>query len=258
MRLADQGVGVYVIDNWSSDSAFDQIKQFLGDKVIGIERFPPEGPRQTFDLRNLLKRVEQVSSEIRADWFVHHNVDEEKDSPWPNTSLRYAFYHVDRQGFNAVDHTVLIFHPIDNSFEKGMTLGEHFKFFEFGTRPGHFTQIKAWKNFGQYVSHADSGGHEVVFKLRRVYPYKFILRHYLFRSQIHGERKLFSERTSRWNHHERAIGWHTHYDHIIAGHIFLRNSNNLIKFDTNDFYTSYLIERLSGIGIQTLYKEGFE
>jgi hypothetical protein len=158
---------------------------------------------------------------------------------------------VDAAGFTCVDHTVLEFYPVDDLFPFGGDPEAHFRWFDFGRRDDHFAQIKAWKNTGQTVALAKSGGHEV-HGSRRPCPYKFLLKHYPIRSQSHGETKVFQGRKARWDPDERARGWHAHYDAILAGHRFLRDPTTLEFFEEDRFRERYLIERLSGIGIQRI------
>jgi hypothetical protein len=76
-----------------------------------------------------------------------------------------------------------------------------------------------------------------------------LLKHYPVRSQKHGERKIFRERRARWNPEEKAKGWHDHYDAIKEDHAFVLSSSGLQVFDEADFNKTYLVERLSGIGV---------
>lgn len=249
-HLINEGVGVYLIDNWSSDATYRLAQQFAGKGLVGIERFPAKGPRRYYNWRALLNHVAELCTSLEADWFMHHDVDEVRVSPWTGVNLRDALYRVDSAGFNCIDHTVLEFQPVDNSFAPGSDFSGHFKHFKFGARPGHFAQIKAWKNLGQkMVSLADSGGHKAIFEGCRVYPYKFLLKHYPIRSQAHGEKKLFTDRKPRWHPDERAKGWHTHYDHIKTGQVFVHDPSTLLSYDESSFNETYLVERLSGVGI---------
>lgn len=249
-RLVDGGIDVYLIDNWSTDGTVAAVAPMLGKGVIGIERFPVDKSPSTYDWASLLKRVEELTRTITADWFIHHDVDEVRESPWPDLGLRGALHYVDQMGFNAVDHTVLDFRPVDNCYVEGAEFWNHFRYCEFGCRPGHFLQIKAWKNQEHSISIASSGGHNADFPGRRVFPYKFLLRHYPVRSQIHGERKVLKERKARFNLEERNMrGWHGQYDHIESGHNFLYLPESLIFFDPSNFYRSFLLERISGIGV---------
>jgi 2-polyprenyl-3-methyl-5-hydroxy-6-metoxy-1,4-benzoquinol methylase len=248
-HLIGEGVRVYVIDNWSNDKTFELAKQLRDRGVIGIERFPREGPSKYFKLKRLLMRVEELTKEIDADWFIHQDVDEFRMSPWPHVSLRDGIHAVDRAGYNSIDHTIIIFPPIHNDPAHHPDFETDFKYFEFGKNPGHFLQIKAWKNLGRSVSLAESGGHDVQFEGRRVYPYKFLLKHYPIRSQVHGERKIFLERKPRWDPEEKSTGWHVQYDEIKKDHIFLRSPPEVELFDEARFNRVYLVERLSGIGV---------
>ena len=249
-RLIRTGIDVYLIDNWSTDKTVAMVEPLLGNGLIGIERFPLGGSTGYYDWERLMMRVEELARAIPAEWFIHHDVDEIRESPWPEITLREALYFVDRLGFNAVDHTVINFLPVDNGFLPGSDFGNYFTYWEFGRRPGHFQQIKAWKNLCQTLTLASTGGHDVDFTGRKVFPYKFLLRHYPVRSQEHGEKKVLTERKPRFNPEERAVrGWHGHYDHIENGHNFLFDPQLLNHYDSASFYQDYLVERISGIGI---------
>ena len=87
------------------------------------------------------------------------------------------------------------------------------------------------------------------FSGRRVYPFKFLLRHYPLRSQVHGEKKVFEDRLPRYSPELRQLGWHIQYDSFKRGDSFIRNLDTLLTFDPERFYETHLVERLSGIGI---------
>jgi glycosyltransferase involved in cell wall biosynthesis len=229
--LIKQGLEVYLIDNWSTDATVELASEFLGKGLLAIEKFPHGRPSSHYVWEEILSRIEQLSEQIEADWFVFQDVDEIRTSPWPGLSLRDAILRVDREGFNSIDHTVITFYPIDNDFSAGVDFEAYFRYFEFSDRPGQFIEIKAWKNLGRRISLSKSGGHEVRFDGRCTYPFRFLLKHYPVRSQAHGEKKIFRERKPRWFPEERDKGWHTHYDHITKGHSFLRPRSDLTLFD---------------------------
>jgi hypothetical protein len=104
--------------------------------------------------------------------------------------------------------------------------------------------VKAWKNIHQSVQLSESGGHDARLPHRRVFPFNFLLKHYPVRSQAHGERKVFRDRAPRWDPQERAGGWHIQYDHVDAGHNFVREKASLLEFDET-FDSRYLMERLT-------------
>lgn len=249
--LLNQGIYVYVMENWSLDSTWEMLHQFVDHPLfVGRERFPKEGPELTFNWLKILNRKRELSSTLEADWFIHYDMDEIRMSPWPQLNLKEAIRYVDQMGFNAIDHTVLEFMPVDNGYTGEVDFGTYFKHFDFGLRVDHFQQVKTWKNTGLPVA-LSMGGHDVSFEARKVCPYKFLMRHYPVRSQAHGERKVFVDRKPRWNPEERATHHHVHYDHIDTGYSFLRDPKDLKIFDPETFYVNFLAERLTGVSIKT-------
>lgn len=213
-HLVENGIEVYFLDNHSTDGTVQEAERWLGRGVIRIETFPSEtapGSEGAFDWGAILRRKEELANELSADWFIHHDADEIRESPWAGVSLRDAIRWVDRLGYNCIDFRVVNFPPIDNGFRRGDDPRTYFRYWE---QPGEFdeVQIKAWKNGFPPISLFPFGGHEVRFRDRRVFPIRFLLRHYPIRSQQHGERKVFAERKDRFLGTERAKGWHVQYD----------------------------------------------
>ena len=211
-KLVAQGIGIYLIDNWSTDGSLEIAREALGGGLVGWERFPAEGPDGRFSLKSLLRRTEDLQCSLGARWYIHQDVDEIRDSPWPGVDLRAGIERVEREGYNCINHVCLIFRPVDESFVPGSDPEAHFRYFEPGHRPGHFVQEKAWRFPGTRVDLASSGGHSVAFPGKRVYPVPFLLKHYPIRGRAHGLRKILTERRSRFDPEERALGWHQHYD----------------------------------------------
>jgi glycosyltransferase involved in cell wall biosynthesis len=244
-----QGIEVHLLDNGSTDRTAERAARFLHRGLRAIEKFPESGPSPTHDWAGMLNRKAELASRTEGDWFIHLDADEIRESPWPGLTLREALCRVDREGFNAVDHACVVFHPTGGNFLEDRAIQPQFPYFEFGTRPAHFMQIKAWKRQPGPVECAESAGHAVSFPGRRVYPFKFLLRHYPIRSQQHGEKKVFVERLPRFRPVLRARGWHKQYDGISRNHAFVRDPSTLSCFSPETFYDEYMIERLSGIGI---------
>ncbi|HEX4804562.1 MAG TPA: glycosyltransferase family 2 protein [Conexibacter sp.] len=228
-HLAANGVWSYLIDNGSTDETVARAQRRLGRGLLGIERLAdPDGGRTSW--RALLARKRELARELGADWYVHHDADEIRESPWPGMTLREAIRWVDRAGCNAIDFRVLNFAPVDDAFRAGTDPRTHFRRWE---DPGEYDlmQRKCWKAGFADLELAE-GGHDVRFAGRRLFPLRFLLRHYPIRGQAHGLRKVFEERKDRFTDAERAFGWHRQYDHVERpDHLFLRNPAALRPFD---------------------------
>jgi Glycosyl transferase family 2 len=239
-HLGSNRVSSYLIDNGSTDETVARAQEWLGRGLLGIERMPPgDGGRVSW--RAILARKLELSRELGADWYMHHDADEVRESPWPGVSLQEAIWRVDRLGYNAIDFRVLNFPPVDDTFRPGHDPREHFTRWE---DPAEYDRLqrKAWKAGFPDVSLED-GGHDVRFAERRLFPLRFLLRHYPIRSQAHGTRKVLRERKERFTPDETAMGWHRQYGHVQdVDHLFLKNPALLQPFDLDRIRLETMLE----------------
>ena len=124
-HLVENGVDVYLIDNHSTDDTVEQASKWLERGLLKIEIFPEHWPGLsgsfgTFDWTAILHRKEELARELRADWFIHHDADEFRESPWPGFTLKDAIQWVDSLGYNCIDFRVLNFPPIHEGFTLAM------------------------------------------------------------------------------------------------------------------------------------------
>lgn len=232
--LIGQGVEVYLLDHGSTDGTAAAVEPYLGLGLRGIERLEREGEGasapERFSLEAIMRRKEALAAELPASWFINHDADEFRESPWPGLTLATAIRAVDALGYNAIDFELLNFWPTHDRFRPGDDPRQAFVFYECG-RAWDKVQIRCWKKTEAAVELASSGGHEARFPGRRVFPVRFILRHYPIRSQAHGERKIFRERRSRFAEGERARGWHVQYEGLREGESLLRDPDGLVLYD---------------------------
>jgi hypothetical protein len=233
-NLVQQGVLVYLLDHGSTDRTVTEVEPFLGRGLIGVERFPGEGSGPgdpaPFPWTAILRRKEVLGEVLDARWVIHHDADEFREGPWSDVSLVDAIQRVDVLGYNAIDFELLNFWPTHDRFRIGDDPRQAFGFYEPGPAWDR-VQIKCWKKTGARVDLVSSGGHEARFPGRRVFPLRFLLRHYPVRGQAHGERKVFRERVPRFDPEERKRGWHVQYEGLREGHRFIRDAAELTPYD---------------------------
>ncbi len=242
--LIRQDVEVYLIDHASTDHTIDQARAHLGRGLVKIERYPaervPDQEVNRFSWKAILHRKEQLSRELDAQWFLHQDADELRESPWDGVSLREAIRRVDATGYNAIDFKAFDFVPVDDHYQQGDDLRETFRYYRHSALHDRL-RINCWKK-NESVNLTSSGGHEARFDDRRVFPVRFLLRHYPIRGQIHGERKVLAERKPRYLASERAEGWHIQYDTLGPGSSFISDREELLEFDLELVRTQLLAE----------------
>lgn len=202
-HLREQNVEVAIIDNQSSDETLEIARQNLGRGVIHLETYPYPGH---YDWAGLLRRKEELALSLGADWYIHHDADEIRQAPAPYADLRAGLEAVDASGHNAVDFAEFVFVPTSaqESFEHTDYMRAMRYYYYFQPRP--LNRVNAWKNTGVKVDLASSGGHQVSFPGRSVFPKKFVLRHYIFLSAEHAREKYECRVFSKAE--VETLGWH--------------------------------------------------
>lgn len=201
-HLRAQGVESYIVDNESTDRTRSIVERYHGRGVIGIETLPRQG---VFELRKILRRVEQLHQELGADWYLHHDADQFRYAPNPFGTLAEGIQAMDQQGYNAINFDVFDFMPtaVEEDFEEERFLQEMEYYYYFRPRPKH--QLKCWKNFGQPIALLETGGHCVGFQGRSIAPIAFIQRHYIAISRQQLIEKYCQRKFSAA---ELRDGWH--------------------------------------------------
>jgi hypothetical protein len=254
-RLVEQGVDVLIVDDWSTDATYGVAMSLAAGNRgrVRVVREPERRPAQ--DWFDQLSRTERIGREAADyDWVLHHDADEWRMSPWAGVGLRDAIAFVDALGYNALDHTVVDFRYLAGGQISASTGGmmDRLLHFEFGRRPGHFSQVKGWRRRdAEDLQLAASGGHDAAFSGRRIYPFKFLMRHYPLRGPDQARRKIFEDRLPRQQGERVERGWHVHYDQLASDPRVATGwePHELLPWSEPMFHQEFLVERLSGIGI---------
>jgi len=228
--LLDQEIEVHVLEGWSTDGSWELLTGCAReDSRISVERFPADGPSGEQCCRAILHRIENLAAESGADWCMLNDADEWRSSSVPGETLAKGIARVDFLGWNAIDHNVRVFLPVDNGWA-GQDPRQYFRHYTTDSKMDMLCgipQVKIWENGGR-VDLASTGGHDVRFAGRRVNPRKFLLSHYPFRNSEQARRKLHT-RLDRRCYQEHRDGWGVHYDVFPEGFDFLWKREQLTE-----------------------------
>ena len=247
--LIQEGLDVYLLDNWSTDGTERLASRLLGRGLLEDRKVSGRWASTLYDLRSTLQEdCRDRPTRFEADWIVINDADEMRCSPWPGVTLRDAIYAVDQRGFNAIDYTNIIFEPTDDDFRDGASLG-HFRHFRFGSgtlAPSENQQLEA--DGRTWSTSSNPAATKCASTGAGSFPSSFFSSTTQFDRSDKASERVFRERKPRYSDEERALGWHVHYDQIQESESFLRDPATLIEFDEKRFSEEFLIERLSGIG----------
>jgi len=253
LHLAEQGIEVHLFDDWSTDGSFEICQRLVESGHCRVLSRNAHGPGKDYKWMKILQRAQEYAQSLTADWIMHCDADEIRYSPWPDLTLQDAIGWVDSLGYSAIDFTVMNFFYTNHTDASPSQKLDRFKHFAFGRQSADLNQIKAWRNPKLPVDLASSGGHDVQFSGRRIFPLKFLMKHYPLRSQGQAEAKLFRDRIPRIRQERNEKGWHIHYDlYAILNVVRPWREFELTPYNPRCFPEEFIIERLSGIGIDTV------
>src|SRR2546425_2373088 len=93
--LIEQGVHVYLLDDGSTDGTAAAVEPFVGRGLLAIESTRGGAAADHFDWTRILQRKSAIARELDADWCIHHDADEFRESPWRGVTLHDAVQRVD-------------------------------------------------------------------------------------------------------------------------------------------------------------------
>ena len=172
----------------------------------------------------------ELATELDAAWFIHHDADEFRESPWSHLSLKRR--HPARGCAGLQRHR----------FRGARLLADPRRLPRRRRCPGQRSrsarswrrtivpQMRCWKKTDS-LDLASSGGHDARFTGRRVFPLRFILRHYPIRGQAHGDRKVFQERRNRFLDRRARQGLARAVRPDAGGRVLSSRSGNADAYD---------------------------
>ena len=200
--LGQQGVEAYLIDNESTDRTVAIAEGYRGRGLVGLETKPRHGRHS---LREMLERKEELAAKLKADWFIHMDLDEVRLPPRSGLTLAQAFQEVEAQGYNAVNFHEFVFVPTQESPNHDhrdylQTMRWYYPYL-----PENPHRLNAWRHQSRRVDLSTSGGHRVSFPGVRPSPIPFLMRHYHFLNIEHAASKLTG---LPYVQADLARGWH--------------------------------------------------
>jgi len=194
----NQGVEFVIMDNGSTDGSFEICQKYLGKGVLKIERIFTKN----FALDFLLKKIYKLAMTFDPDWLILWDADVFLESPFKNKKLKDSVKKVASDGYNCIQFNNFEFWPT----KKDSQSADVRKRMKYYTWNDDF-RLLCWKA-GRGVRNINA--HTLNLKHPKIYPVKFIMRHYKIRSFEQGLRKVFEERLPRF--FNQPPGWHVHYN----------------------------------------------
>ena len=172
---------------------------------------------------------ENLAGTLDADWFVHHEGDEFRESAWPNERLvdgctsRHS--RIQRHRFRTPE-----FLPGRQRLARGKVSTAGITWLS--------TRCPVGQGSDQVLEEDTRCRPRLERRRRSAFrepacgPVRFLLRRYPIRSHAHGEQGLRQAPPALGSRRGRD-GWHVQYDDILPGHDFLQPTARLREFDSD-------------------------
>lgn len=222
-HLVSQDIYVHVLDNESTDSTPQIVREFPGSQV-SLSFFCTDGQ---FNERLQSESIQIVLRELEAssDWLLKNDADEFLEAPFQGMSLRKGIELADKSGFNCIGVRGFTFFPMSDETphfpgDDVRKYYDHFRVWDKVDRwmpEFHHQHNELWKMnvFKGRSGLFYSGPHRVSPLTKAVlFPHLFVLRHYPYRHPERTKRRLLDERKDRmslWNIENQVSCHYTKY-----------------------------------------------
>lgn len=185
-NLLSQEIELVVLDNGSTDKTFQICEKFLSKGILKLEKYKSK----VFRWNIILKKLYDMAIFESPDWVLRNDSDEFLETGIKNFSLKEAIFQADLDGYNIIQFDRFDFFMTDKDITSAESVKEKFPFYSYH---GDFL-YRAWK-FVPGISPTGMrlGGHCPIFspgEVYKIYPKKFILRHYNLRSKDQALKKI--------------------------------------------------------------------
>jgi len=187
-HLLSQKLEIIVLDNFSNDGTFEICKKYSDQGLLKVHKFESK----TFDVQLNNRILYDLAIKEGAEWVIACAADEILETGIKNSTLREEIEKAAKEGCNLIQFDRFDFFLTDNDNETAKSVTEKLTYYS--CQGEHV--YRAWECIPGIDLEA-GGSHYPYFpggEGYKIYPKKFVMRHYPFRSIQQAERKA-KERT---------------------------------------------------------------
>ncbi len=182
-NLIDQQIDLVILDNGSTDKTYEICKRYeKKDNVKLLQVFGDMG-----ESNQILRILYDMTLTLCPDWIITFEADAFFETGQNNLSLREGIEKADRMGYNLIQFDRFDFFITDADDDSIKSVKNRMKYYSYQND----FQYRVWKFIPGVL--AEEGGHYPTFPKGgqyKIFPTKFVLRHYPFRNKKQMENKI--------------------------------------------------------------------
>jgi len=226
-HLIHQGIELVILDNASTDKSFNICEKYLGKGVLEIFSYKTK----LFKKELILLMLYHMALRHSPDWLIVNDSDEILESDNVEFTLKEAIEKVDSESYNTIQFARFDFFMTDNDDLTKETIREKLTYYSY---QGDYV-YRAWKYFPG-INSGDVAGHFPIYPegyKYKIYPKKFILRHYPFQSEEQAKKKMI-DRTKGFTKEKHGRPLNEHYEIVLGENFSKRISYKLVNKYSED------------------------
>jgi len=184
-NLINQKIDLVILDNGSTDRTYEICQAYERKGHVKLIQ-SLENVAESFLINRILY---DLTLTLSPDWIIKVDADEFFESGQNNLSLRDGIRRVNEEGYNIIQFNRFDFFMTDNDNDSDKSIKNKLKYYSY--QNDH--QYRTWKFIPGILG--GEGGHVPTFPKRvqyKIFPKKFVQRHYPFRSTYQAEQKVKS------------------------------------------------------------------
>ena len=223
-----QGLELVILDDGSTDGTYEICKKYSNRDDVELLRIKHDD----WKLIRTFKILYDMALLKSPDWVIRPDADEILESGMNDMTLKDAIIKVDSEGFNTIQFDWFEFFLTDNDDESKSRVKDRMKYYSWQ----HDFLYRAWK-VTPGITPELGWGHIPVFpehQKYKVYPQKFVARHYRFRSIKQANQKITTINSRTKDTAEEELGYFQYEKIAKRENSFIIDHSILTKYNDDN------------------------
>lgn len=229
-HILSQGLDLVLLDDGSTDGTFEVCQKY--SKYNNVELLQIKN--REWEHTEIFRILYDMALLKSPDWVIRSDADELLESGINGVTLNDVIKKVDDEGFNIIQFDWFEFFLTDNDNNKSTKVKDRMKYYSWQ----YDFLYRAWKVYPGIMPEL-GWGHIPVFPKYlkyKIYPQKFVARHYRFRSVEQARQKITMIDSRTKDTISEQLGYFKHYKKILNNNSLITDHSILTRYNDDNIW----------------------